>query len=57
VLELIDDKLTYQFTSPIQKPTFNHPEGKGSSLFPTTQFFSFKTVEDSMTENLNKFKE
>jgi short-subunit dehydrogenase len=39
-----------------KKPTFNHPVGKGSSLFPAIQFFSFKTFEDSIIKNINKFK-
>jgi short-subunit dehydrogenase len=39
-----------------KNPTFNHPVGKGSSLFPAIQFFSFKTFEDSIIKNINKFK-
>lgn len=39
-----------------ESPKFNHPVGKGSSLFPAIQFFSFKTFEDSIIKNINKFK-
>jgi short-subunit dehydrogenase len=39
-----------------KKPTFNHPVGKGSTLFPAIQYFSFKTFEDSIIRNINKFK-
>jgi short-subunit dehydrogenase len=39
-----------------ENPTFNHPVGKGSSLFPAIQFFSFKTFENSIVRNINKFK-
>jgi short-subunit dehydrogenase len=39
-----------------EKPKFNHPVGKGSSLFPAIQFFSFKTFENSVIKNINKFK-
>jgi short-subunit dehydrogenase len=35
---------------------FNHPVGKGSTLFPAIQYFSFKTFENSVIKNINKFK-
>ncbi|MGV3612303.1 MAG: SDR family NAD(P)-dependent oxidoreductase [Fluviicola sp.] len=37
-------------------PKFNHPVGKGSTLFPAIQYFSFKTFEKSVNKNVNKFK-
>ncbi len=37
-------------------PNFNHPVGKGSSLFPAIQYFSFKAFENSVIKNINKFK-
>lgn len=37
-------------------PNFNHPVGKGSTLFPAIQYFSFKTFEKSILKNINKFK-
>ncbi|QBZ98992.1 SDR family NAD(P)-dependent oxidoreductase [Flavobacterium sangjuense] len=37
-------------------PNFNHPVGKGSTLFPAIQYFSFKTFENSIIKNINKFK-
>jgi len=39
-----------------ENPTFNHPVGKGSTLFPAIQYFSFKTFEKSVIKNINKFK-
>ena len=39
-----------------ENPTFNHPVGKGSSLFPAIQYLSFKTFEKSVIKNINKFK-
>ena len=39
-----------------ENPEFNHPVGKGSSLFPAIQYFSFKTFEKSVIKNINKFK-
>ena len=39
-----------------ESPKFNHPVGKGSSLFPAIQYFSFKTFENSIIKNINKFK-
>lgn len=38
-----------------ENPQFNHPVGKGSSLFPAIQYFSFKTFENSVIKNINKF--
>jgi short-subunit dehydrogenase len=40
----------------VKNPKFNHPVGKGSSLFPAIQFFSFKTFENSVIKDINKFK-
>jgi short-subunit dehydrogenase len=37
-------------------PKFNNPVGKGSSLLPAIQYFSFKTFENSVINNINKFK-
>lgn len=39
-----------------KNPKFNHPVGKGSTLFPAIQYFSFKTFEKSVVKNINKFK-
>lgn len=39
-----------------ESPKFNNPVGKGSSLFPAIQYFSFKTFENSIIKNINKFK-
>ena len=39
-----------------ENPKFNHPVGKGSTLFPAIQYFSFKTFENSIIKNINKFK-
>lgn len=39
-----------------ESPKFNHPVGKGSTLFPAIQYFSFKTFETSIIKNINKFK-
>jgi short-subunit dehydrogenase len=39
-----------------ESPKFNHPVGKGSMLFPAIQYFSFKTFENSVIKNINKFK-
>lgn len=38
-----------------KNPKFNHPVGKGSSLFPAIQYFSFKSFENSVIKNINKF--
>jgi short-subunit dehydrogenase len=39
-----------------ESPKFNNPVGKGSSLFPAIQYFSFKTFENSIIKNINQFK-
>ena len=39
-----------------KSPKFNHAVGKGSTLFPAIQYFSFKTFEKSVIKNINKFK-
>lgn len=39
-----------------ESPKFNHPVGKGSTLFPAIQYLSFKTFERSIIKNINKFK-
>lgn len=39
-----------------QNPTFSHPVGKGSSLFLAIQHFAYKTFEQSILKNINKFK-
>ena len=39
-----------------ENPNFNHPVGKGSSLFPAIQYFSYKTFENSVIKNINKFR-
>lgn len=39
-----------------ENPNFNHPVGKGSTLFPAIQYFSFKTFENTIIKNINKFK-
>jgi len=38
-------------------PKFNHPVGKGSTLFPAIQYFSFKSFEKSIINSVNKFKQ
>ncbi len=39
-----------------KSPKFNHPVGKGSTLFPAIQYFAFKTFENSVIKNINRFK-
>jgi short-subunit dehydrogenase len=39
-----------------ENPNFNHPVGKGSTLFPAIQYFSFKAFENAIIKNINKFK-
>ncbi len=39
-----------------ENPTFSHPVGKGASLFLTMQHFAYKTFENSLVKNINKFK-
>ncbi|TRX03703.1 SDR family NAD(P)-dependent oxidoreductase [Flavobacterium gawalongense] len=46
LLKLIEDK----------NPKFNHPVGKGLSLLLGLQFFSYKTFENTIIKNINKFK-
>jgi len=46
LLKLIEDK----------NPSFNHPVGKGSSLFLAIQHFAYKLFEKSIIKNINKFK-
>jgi NADP-dependent 3-hydroxy acid dehydrogenase YdfG len=37
-------------------PKFNHPVGKGSSVIHALQHFAYKTFENSIIKNINKFK-
>ena len=37
-------------------PKFNHPVGKGSSAIPAVQMFAYKTFENSIMKNINKFR-
>lgn len=37
-------------------PKFNHPVGKGASIILTIQHFAYKTFENSILKNVNKFK-
>lgn len=46
LLKLVEDK----------NPKFNHPVGKGASLFLAIQLFAYKTFENSIIKNINKFK-
>jgi short-subunit dehydrogenase len=46
LLKLIEDK----------NPTFSHPVGKGASLFWAIQHFAYKTFENLIIKNINKFK-
>lgn len=39
-----------------ESPNFNNAVGKGSTLLPAVQYFSFKTFENSVIKNINKFK-
>lgn len=39
-----------------QNPTFNHPVGKGASLFWAIQHFAYQTFENSIVKNINQFK-
>ncbi len=45
IIKLVEDK----------NPTFNHPVGKGASLFLAIQHFAYKTFENSIIKNINKF--
>ena len=46
LLKLVDNK----------NPKFNHPVGKGASLFPAIQLFAYKTFENSIIKNINRYK-
>jgi short-subunit dehydrogenase len=46
LLKVIEDK----------NPKFNHPVGKGASVFLAIQLFAYKTFENSIIKNINKFK-
>ena len=46
LLKLIEEK----------DPTFSHPVGKGASTFWAIQHFAYKTFENSILKNINKFK-
>ena len=46
LLKLIEEK----------DPTFSHPVGKGASVFWAIQHFAYKTFENSIFKNINKFK-
>lgn len=46
IIKLVEDK----------NPTFRHPVGKGASLFLAIQHFAYKTFENSIMRNINKFK-
>ncbi len=39
-----------------KKPKFNHPVGKGASVFLAIQHFAYKAFEKSIINNINKFK-
>lgn len=39
-----------------ESPNFNNAVGKGSTLLPAIQYFSFKTFENSVIKSINKFK-
>jgi short-subunit dehydrogenase len=39
-----------------KNPTFSHPVGKGSSVILAIQHFAYKTFENSIIRNINKFK-
>lgn len=45
LLKLIEDK----------NPTFSQPVGKGASIFLAIQHFAYKTFENSIINNINKF--
>lgn len=46
LLKLIEDK----------NPTFNNPVGKGASVILSIQHFAYKTFENTLLKNINKFK-
>lgn len=39
-----------------KNPTFSHPVGKGASFFWAVQHFAYKTFENSVIKNINRFK-
>lgn len=39
-----------------KNPKFNHPVGKGASVIYALQHFAYKTFENSILKNINKFK-
>lgn len=39
-----------------KNPKFNNPVWKWSTIFPTIQYFSFKTFENIIIKSINKFK-
>ena len=39
-----------------KNPKFNHPVGKGASLFLVFQLFAYKTFENTIIKNISKFK-
>ena len=45
IVKLVEDK----------NPKFNHPVGKGASLAITLQHFAYKTFENTIIKNINKF--
>lgn len=46
IIKLVEDK----------NVKFSHPVGKGASLFLAIQHFAYKTFENSIIKNINKFK-
>ena len=46
LLKLVNDK----------NPTFSNPVGKGAKVFLAIQLFAYKTFENSIIKNINKFK-
>ncbi|MES2134047.1 MAG: SDR family NAD(P)-dependent oxidoreductase [Bacteroidota bacterium] len=46
LIKLVEDK----------NPKFNHPIGKGASVIYALQHFAYKTFENSIIKNINKFK-
>jgi short-subunit dehydrogenase len=38
-----------------KNPTFSNPVGKGASVFPAIQLFAYRTFENSIIKNINKF--
>lgn len=46
IIRLVEDK----------NPKFSHPVGKGASFFLAVQHFAYKTFENSIIKNINKYK-